>query len=102
MIRRPPRSTLFPYTTLFRSLATFEGDEQSGCVSQRTFQAQIVSEDIEDIGVQGHEALLVSFAVEAHLAVGELHILEFHGQDLAGAQADQEHESDQGQISVST
>src|ERR1035441_409635 len=23
MIRRPPRSTLFPYTTLFRSLATF-------------------------------------------------------------------------------
>src|SRR3989449_6769872 len=23
MIRRPPRSTLFPYTTLFRSLASF-------------------------------------------------------------------------------
>src|SRR2546422_2340628 len=23
MIRRPPRSTLFPYTTLFRSLVTF-------------------------------------------------------------------------------
>src|SRR2546429_6535325 len=23
MIRRPPRSTLFPYTTLFRSLAAF-------------------------------------------------------------------------------
>src|SRR5260221_4109624 len=26
MIRRPPRSTLFPYTTLFRSLAT-TGDQ---------------------------------------------------------------------------
>src|SRR2546423_2896350 len=25
MIRRPPRSTLFPYTTLFRSLDLFEG-----------------------------------------------------------------------------
>src|SRR3712207_7308991 len=25
MIRRPPRSTLFPYTTLFRSGLTFEG-----------------------------------------------------------------------------
>src|SRR5258708_8437471 len=25
MIRRPPRSTLFPYTTLFRSLAVFGG-----------------------------------------------------------------------------
>src|SRR2546429_4587155 len=26
MIRRPPRSTLFPYTTLFRSLAAFADD----------------------------------------------------------------------------
>src|SRR2546429_5819177 len=26
MIRRPPRSTLFPYTTLFRSRAPFEQD----------------------------------------------------------------------------
>src|SRR3712207_7513471 len=27
MIRRPPRSTLFPYTTLFRSNATDEGGQ---------------------------------------------------------------------------
>src|SRR5574339_1096860 len=26
MIRRPPRSTLFPYTTLFRSSGTFPND----------------------------------------------------------------------------
>src|SRR3712207_7951706 len=26
MIRRPPRSTLFPYTTLFRSMAAHDGD----------------------------------------------------------------------------
>src|SRR3712207_7594917 len=26
MIRRPPRSTLFPYTTLFRSLVRIRGD----------------------------------------------------------------------------
>src|SRR3712207_8332097 len=25
MIRRPPRSTLFPYTTLFRSISTTQG-----------------------------------------------------------------------------
>src|SRR2546422_5129851 len=31
MIRRPPRSTLFPYTTLFRSLAEAKSNE-------RTFQ----------------------------------------------------------------
>src|SRR5258708_14329812 len=28
MIRRPPRSTLFPYTTLFRSVAQFVGLER--------------------------------------------------------------------------
>src|SRR5256885_14742246 len=27
MIRRPPRSTLFPYTTLFRSGQLFEGEQ---------------------------------------------------------------------------
>src|SRR5207249_6896114 len=27
MIRRPSRSTLFPYTTLFRSVGTVEGDD---------------------------------------------------------------------------
>src|SRR2546422_766665 len=27
MIRRPPRSTLFPYTTLFRSVLAFSGEE---------------------------------------------------------------------------
>src|SRR2546430_11483709 len=32
MIRRPPRSTLFPYTTLFRSLGR---DNASGCVLVR-------------------------------------------------------------------
>src|SRR2546426_12569063 len=34
MIRRPPRSTLFPYTTLFRSLANVFG----GGMSSRLFQ----------------------------------------------------------------
>src|SRR5256885_13198844 len=32
MIRRPPRSTLFPYTTLFRSLLVGEGPEFAGTV----------------------------------------------------------------------
>src|SRR3712207_8186693 len=30
MIRRPPRSTLFPYTTLFRSGVRGDGDEAGG------------------------------------------------------------------------
>src|SRR5438552_10114895 len=45
MIRRPPRSTLFPYTTLFRSLVANEGDEVVGVVAYRTdwFQCTMVS-----------------------------------------------------------
>src|SRR5256885_10551459 len=30
MIRRPPRSTLFPYTTLFRSFSFLVGEERGG------------------------------------------------------------------------
>src|SRR2546427_4585146 len=32
MIRRPPRSTLFPYTTLFRSHAAYAGDTDTVAV----------------------------------------------------------------------
>src|SRR5256886_13160299 len=31
MIRRPPRSTLFPYTTLFRSAGGLEASHAAGC-----------------------------------------------------------------------
>src|SRR5437867_10694441 len=36
MIRRPPRSTLFPYTTLFRSHPSGVGDDQSGEAAVRS------------------------------------------------------------------
>src|SRR3712207_7497055 len=34
MIRRPPRSTLFPYTTLFRSVRRRDGDEPAVAESE--------------------------------------------------------------------
>src|SRR2546430_16625194 len=37
MIRRPPRSTLFPYTTLFRSLSSTRLDTQEWGVVAATF-----------------------------------------------------------------
>src|SRR3712207_8888623 len=40
MIRRPPRSTLFPYTTLFRSLAVAERAAQSRRPHQQPDQQQ--------------------------------------------------------------
>src|SRR2546426_3486865 len=35
MIRRPPRSTLFPYTTLFRSATTTATSSNSPCARSR-------------------------------------------------------------------
>src|SRR3989442_11412831 len=35
MIRRPPRSTLFPYTTLFRSVAIFHLMQRVHCICSR-------------------------------------------------------------------
>src|SRR2546425_3828813 len=46
MIRRPPRSTLFPYTTLFRSLVNvFAGINRCDWVAQGVVQA------VRDVGV---------------------------------------------------
>src|SRR2546422_2472887 len=36
MIRRPPRSTLFPYTTLFRSRWTCQRDQKQTCSDHNT------------------------------------------------------------------
>src|SRR5438046_10654190 len=39
MIRRPPRSTLFPYTTLFRSPSSAGGSESSARLRERRHRA---------------------------------------------------------------
>src|SRR5256885_6028712 len=49
MIRRPPRSTLFPYTTLFRSLLFFHEDGQADVVG-------VLADDLLDL--PGVEELL--------------------------------------------
>src|SRR2546430_12945247 len=52
MIRRPPRSTLFPYTTLFRSLA---GDE-----------ARRASHEVRHLGAARHERALFGIHPNGH------------------------------------
>src|SRR5256885_7928329 len=63
MIRRPPRSTLFPYTTLFRSehdslrLWTFEQlrEQRSQLIRLRT----VIRSAVEQIGaIAGHSHIL--------------------------------------------
>src|SRR3712207_7198926 len=48
MIRRPPRSTLFPYTTLFRSVvATSNRWKREGAKTQRRKEREINTEGTE-------------------------------------------------------
>src|SRR5256885_7097799 len=49
MIRRPPRSTLFPYTTLFRSPHPRGHDHET----ERNGQHQPVSQDAEEQPIHG-------------------------------------------------
>src|SRR3712207_9379769 len=41
MIRRPPRSTLFPYTTLFRSEGDLDDDDMENNVSLSAMEAEL-------------------------------------------------------------
>src|SRR5687768_18249700 len=45
MIRRPPRSTLFPYTTLFRSLVCQDGAQQPGKVVGVVLEVGVLDHD---------------------------------------------------------
>src|SRR5256885_16923011 len=67
MIRRPPRSTLFPYTTLFRSLVdagtepcrrrkTFLGGEAPPAAPRAALRGQIVGRVLA-CGGEGHRYL---------------------------------------------
>src|SRR2546422_5485764 len=51
MIRRPPRSTLFPYTTLFRSLAYHPDHNELGEALGRTGTATTGCDDLKNIAV---------------------------------------------------
>src|SRR3712207_7330449 len=49
MIRRPPRSTLFPYTTLFRSWKPREGGHFNSPIGSQADQLRIENQVLEAI-----------------------------------------------------
>src|SRR5256884_8509134 len=63
MIRRPPRSTLFPYTTLFRSLGQIDA---------------LVALELRHQPL--HDARVEVVAPEVRVAVGRLHLEHALGQ----------------------
>src|SRR5438034_2407337 len=70
MIRRPPRSTLFPYTTLFRSGRPRDDQRRSGLVDQD--RVHLVHDRVVELPLDQlveREAHIVAEVVEAELVV---------------------------------
>src|SRR5260370_27083534 len=61
MIRRPPRSTLFPYTTLFRSHLLLIAAGERVCLEIR-----LPRPNVEDIHHLGHDAIACRAIEKAH------------------------------------
>ena len=75
MIRRPPRSTLFPYTTLFRSL----GQEkkalgQIGVPQQRIESLGLPPSADDDAEWAVGNSKLLDYLVEVHVEIGRAHV----------------------------
>src|SRR2546428_9799487 len=77
MIRRPPRSTLFPYTTLFRSIRQL-GDAAVLDISGRITLGQgnvILRDIVRDLADKGHKRIVLNLAEVQYIdssGVGEL------------------------------
>src|SRR3712207_7179082 len=63
MIRRPPRSTLFPYTTLFRSAVDDAGAGYAGFTQLLRIRPHIIKLDralVHGVSEDGYRAALIS------------------------------------------
>src|SRR2546428_8973508 len=89
MIRRPPRSTLFPYTTLFRSLAGRQVAKDHERSDRRHLgEGALVSHDVSDVKRTeahegGHPVHLAAFFLAEQLR-GRGHAPAERLRDLAG------------------
>src|SRR5256885_6386258 len=70
MIRRPPRSTLFPYTTLFRSLVERLQRPRVDDLDRDAFALGLLGrlQRLVDEPPRGHDGHVLALAVDARLA----------------------------------
>src|SRR2546422_5388103 len=91
MIRRPPRSTLFPYTTLFRSVALAEGDLAGGVRPLEPLdpalgvvqQARLLGRDLQVLHPDRHAAHGGVAEAELLQVIEELHRAREPGAPVA-------------------
>src|SRR2546422_4777220 len=90
MIRRPPRSTLFPYTTLFRSRLNLSLGVGLGAVKGKVFRiGHLGSLNELDLlgGLAGVEMMLKDFGVPVRLGAGLAAAQEFLLSEAISAEA---------------
>src|SRR2546429_833186 len=81
MIRRPPRSTLFPYTTLFRSHAALDrGHDVVGRVDVVNEGGRVRLERVLERGRRFHDATSFALARIAWLSRSEEHTSELQSR----------------------
>src|SRR2546427_9035943 len=78
MIRRPPRSTLFPYTTLFRSIIDSHPVQQVENDLRDVVSELVVGEDVE----LGNDLVDVARHAGPHLGVRQTVRSEEHTSEL--------------------
>src|SRR3712207_9348607 len=84
MIRRPPRSTLFPYTTLFRSkdyTLTKQEHDQLGIIQGKWTSAYYRSRSLKPDDIDYNT---VEFSIENENTTDQHAILKFEGYSNAG------------------
>src|SRR3712207_7914442 len=82
MIGRPPRSTLFPYTTLFRSAVGLSGEDGGLFTAERT--AAVVDGEPVDVGLVGDVVTVDPAPVRALLASGHIPVIATVAPDRDG------------------
>src|SRR5256885_13332775 len=96
MIRRPPRSTLFPYTTLFRSQPHHSNRNVGQCCTQVGLSEHHQHREAEDRKSTrlNSSHLVISYAVfclkkkkQPPVAIAPARVLELHRQSHRGAGA---------------
>src|SRR3712207_9116096 len=91
MIRRPPRSTLFPYTTLFRSAAHVPGQLRD---AQAALPADLAPARADDDRIDEHQLTVMVRHLRMRGAVDHDHALQDPDLRRRDADRSEEHTSE--------
>src|SRR3712207_8962126 len=86
MIRRPPRSTLFPYTTLFRSLGVVRGEPYVALFGRRMKVGDVPAVEQSKVIVGYLVITDVVEQVDESTVLLSINVSEFDGHVVDGAQ----------------